>query len=110
LRQVLLGPVTPRLLLDLGVLVGVIAASFWLVNRKIGRWSSFRPFARPVRCADEVFADFQTASPAHLTGLARTMTKTQDGLAGALRKERVKMGSRSTQSRISQSSMYAYAS
>ena len=35
LRQVLLGPVTPRLLLDVGVLVGVIGLSFWLVNRKM---------------------------------------------------------------------------
>jgi len=35
LRQVLLGPVTARLRLDMGVLVGVIGLSFWLVNRKM---------------------------------------------------------------------------
>lgn len=35
LRQVLLGPVTARLVLDLAVLVGVIGASFWLVNRRM---------------------------------------------------------------------------
>lgn len=35
LRQVLLGPVTARLLLDLVVLCAVIGASFWLVNRRM---------------------------------------------------------------------------
>jgi ABC-2 type transport system permease protein len=35
LRQVLLGPVTAHLLFDLGILAGVIARSFWLVNRRM---------------------------------------------------------------------------
>lgn len=35
LRQVLLGPVTQRLLLDLGMLIALIGASFWLANRKM---------------------------------------------------------------------------
>lgn len=35
LRQVFLGPLTIRLILDLAVLIGFTAVSFWLVNRKM---------------------------------------------------------------------------
>lgn len=35
LRQVLLGPVTGRLVLDIAALVTIIGLSFWLVNRKM---------------------------------------------------------------------------
>jgi ABC-2 type transport system permease protein len=35
LRQTLIGPVTPRLWLDLGVLLAISAIMFWLVGRKL---------------------------------------------------------------------------